>query len=253
MKHQFDYASLPYGGGGQHRDHNRFNWRCELLLTRNRPMIEGKRVLDLACNTGRLSYPCLALGAASVTGVEARQDLIDAGRGHLEGTGFEDRMNWVQSDLFEFLESAQPGQFDTILCFGFLYHTVRQVDFYREVKRLSPENVIIDTGVVKNYLWYGRRHFLKRPAAMFVAIDDPSETSDTTDDDGVVFFPSTSFLEQMFDVIGYEWERIDYSRREIGDWSGLDDYRKGTRASYRARRKAAAAGSGGQERMNAAA
>ncbi len=233
---QYDYSQLPYSKNGQHPDHNRFNWRCELLLTRNPDAIRDHIVLDLACNNGRFSYPCLGLGARKVVGIEARPELIEMGQAYLQGTGYEDRMEWIQSDLFTYLTSAQPGMFDTILCFGFLYHTVRQVEFFREIKRLAPSYVIIDTNVVKNYLWYGFSKFMRRPPALFVMIDDPTKTSDTTDEDGIVFFPSASFLEQMFDRIGYTWQRIHYSPKEIKDWAGMDDYQRGLRVSYIARR-----------------
>lgn len=234
---RFDYAKLPYGRSGQHLDHNRFNWRCELLLTRNSALIRDKVVLDLACNNGRLSYPCLEIGAKKVVGVEARQETIDTGKRYLDGTGHEARMEWVRSDAFDFLAAAEPGTFDTILCFGFLYHTVRQVEFFREIARLAPAHVIIDTCIAKNYLWYGFKSFLKRPPAMFVAIDDPGQSSDTTDGDGVVFYPSTSFLELMFETIGYDWRRIRYSGRDIKDWRGLEVYKRRLRASYVANRR----------------
>jgi 2-polyprenyl-3-methyl-5-hydroxy-6-metoxy-1,4-benzoquinol methylase len=47
-------------------------------------------------------------------------------------------MEFVQGDVFDYLASASKNEFDVILCLGFLYHTVRQVDFFRQVKRLAP-------------------------------------------------------------------------------------------------------------------
>ncbi|MGL5082538.1 MAG: class I SAM-dependent methyltransferase [Microcoleaceae cyanobacterium] len=228
----FDYANLPYGSGGNEPGRNRFNWRYEMLFTRNQQLIKDKVILDLACNNGRLSYPCLALGAKKVIGVEARQELIEMGREYLEGTEFKDKMEFVQADLFEYLSSATKGQFDLILCCGFLYHTVRQVDFFRLAKQLAPEHIIIDTNVAKNYLWYGLKNFLKKPPMLYMIIENSEKTSDTTDEDGIAFWPSCSFLESMFDTIGYDHHQIKYSSREIKDWSGMSDYRKGYRVSY---------------------
>jgi len=233
----FDYARLPYGAGGQHADHNRFNWRCETLLTRNRHLLEGKVVLDLACNTGRLSYPCLALGAKKVVGVEARAELIAAGKEHLTATEYAGRMEWVQADIFKFLEAATPRQFDVVLCFGFLYHTVRQVDFFRQMRRLEPEHVIIDTSVARNYLWYGFKNFLRKPPCLHMIVENPELTSDTTDEDGVAFWPTCSLLESLFNVANYDCRQLPYSGKDISDWSGLKDYRKGQRVSYLAHRR----------------
>lgn len=130
----FDYGQLPYGMEGKESAQNRFNWRYEMLFTRNQELIQDKVILDLACNNGRLSYPCLALGAKKIIGVEARPELIEVGKVHLQGTKFEDRMEFIQANLFDYLSSAKKGEFNLILCCGFLYHTVRQVEFFRLIK-----------------------------------------------------------------------------------------------------------------------
>lgn len=232
-----DYANLRYGEKGGQSDFNRMNWRSELLLTRNQHAIKDKRVLDIACNNGRLSYPCLVLGAKQVTGIEVRQELIDKGKEYLAGTEYSGKMHFVKSDVFDYLASVQPGEFDTILCFGFLYHTVRQVEFFRQVQRIMPDHVIIDTSVFKNYLWYGKSIFSQpQPPCLFMISEDPQETRNTFDSDGVAFWPTKSFLETMFNKIGYRHRQIIYSKQEIKDWSGMKDYRKGYRISYIAHR-----------------
>ncbi len=233
----FNYAELPYGKNGDKLGQNRFNWRCETLLTRNRTLIEDKVVLDLACNTGRLSYPCLRLGAKKVIGVEARQELIDQGKEYLTDPDLKNRMEFVKSDVFDYLASAESKSFDTILCFGFLYHTVRQVEFFRQVQRLSPKNVIIDTSVATNYVWYGLKNFFKKPPMLLMITEDPSKTSDTTDVDGVAFWPTCSFLEKMFDTINYNYTELDYHRNGVTNWLGMEDYKKGQRVSYVGYRK----------------
>ncbi len=233
----FDYSKLPYGQTGQASDCNRFNWRCENLLTRHQEFIKDKVVLDLACNTGRLSYPCLALGAKKVIGVEARPELIEQGKKYLQNTEYQSKMEFVQADMFDYLASASPHQFDVILCFGFLYHTVRQVDFFREVKRLAPQTVLIDTNVAKNYIWYGLQDFLGKPPMLQMIVENPNKTSDTTDEDGIAFWPTCPFLESMFQQINYDATKISYRSKEIGDWAGMKDYKKGLRVSYIAHRK----------------
>lgn len=231
-----DYSQVPHSKLTNQEGINRFGRRVEHIFARNVSRLKGKKVLDLACNTGRLAYPLLMLGAQSVTGVEARAELIETGREIFKNSPYHDKMTFVQSDLFDYLENCQPHTFDVIVCAGFLYHTVRQVDFFREMKRLQPETFIVDTNVAKNYFWFGPKTFGK-PPALFVAIDDPDKTSDTTDNDGVVFWPSTSFLEEMIEVSGYNWKRINFKENSNGNWSAMDDYRKGTRASYLATRK----------------
>ena len=66
---------------------DRLNWRCELLLTRQKHVVEGKRILDLASHDGRFSYACLKLGAKHVTGVEGRPHLVEHAKNNLSTMG----------------------------------------------------------------------------------------------------------------------------------------------------------------------
>jgi SAM-dependent methyltransferase len=232
-KHNFvvDYSSSVYADKTNPSGVNRFSWRTELILANNREAIKDKKILDLACNTGRMGFPCLELGAKSVTGVEARTELIEAGKELISKTPWAEQMQFIQGDLFNYLKSLEPGQYDTIMCLGFLYHTVRQVDFFRQISRLRPSSIIIDTSVSKNYWWFGRKSFGKPPALFLAGYENPEETRNTTDDDGLVFWPTTSFLEEMMKRIGYEFTRVDF-KSSVKDWSDMNDYKKGTRAAY---------------------
>ena len=227
-----DYSSSVYANRADPAGVNRFSWRTELILAKNQKSIKDKKILDLACNTGRMAFPCLELGAKSVTGVEARPELIERGKELISQTPYRNQMEFIQSDLFHYLESLEPGKFDTIICLGFLYHTVRQVDFFRLMNKLRPQSILIDTNVAKNYWWFGRKSFGQPPALFLTQFEDPSETRNTTDVDGIVFWPTTSFLEQMFERINYSYTRVDFKNAGIKDWSAMDDYKKGYRAAY---------------------
>ena len=74
-----DYSSSVYADPTNIAGVNRFSWRTELILAKNQTSIKDKTILDLACNTGRMAFPCLELGAKSVTGIEARAELIERG------------------------------------------------------------------------------------------------------------------------------------------------------------------------------
>lgn len=228
MSPTFNYLQLGIATPGDAAGSNRLNQRAEHLIVRNRQHIEGRRVLDLACNDGRLMYPCLALNAKSVVGVEARATLIQRARSNMIRLRVADRAEFVHADVFDFLGQATPGSFDTINCFGFLYHTVRQVEFFRLCRRLQPEAIILDTSVARNYFWYGLRSFGKPPALFLAGFEDSREERNTTDSDGVVLWPTVSFLLGMLSRIGYEPRQIRYNSN---NWLGMEDYRKGLRAS----------------------
>ena len=127
---------------------NRLNWRCELLLTRNQERIRGKRVLDIACHDGRLSWACLQLGAEHVTGVEGNALLVERAEQNLSSYGIPPgRFRFIVSDIFDFLPQCDVREFDLILCCGFFYHTIRQVELIRELDRIRPTWVMLDTEV----------------------------------------------------------------------------------------------------------
>src|SRR5215471_5197307 len=173
----------------------------------------------------------LAMGAAELTGVEARPERIAEAQELFAGSRYADRAQFIVSDLFTFLDRCRPGDYDAILCAGFLYHTVRQVDFFREMKRLAPETLIIDTGVAKNYFWFGRKNFGK-PPGLFVYSEDPLWEGNTVDPDGTVFWPTVSFIEMMARGAGFDPLRMRIPKGSASRFRILDDFRRGLHAAW---------------------
>jgi 2-polyprenyl-3-methyl-5-hydroxy-6-metoxy-1,4-benzoquinol methylase len=222
---------------------NRLNWRCELLLTRNREAIENKRILDLASHDGRFSYACLALGASHVTGVEARPHLVESARSNLSALGCGPQsFRFVLSDVFDYLPTVQPAEFDTILCFGFLYHTVRQVEFIREIKRMRPRWLILDTDVQKLLPWESPMlnfiNALRSPfgtpkrAHLVFKSENASREGATIDSSGLVAYPTKGFIELLLEKCDFRFRELLWDKKEIRDWAFLDRYRRGRRVSY---------------------
>ena len=54
MAPTIDYESVSWVTPGDAGGLNRLAWRAEQILVKQKSLLEGKRVLDLACNTGRL-------------------------------------------------------------------------------------------------------------------------------------------------------------------------------------------------------
>ena len=62
--------------------------------------------------------------------------------------------------------------------------------------------------------------------------DNPGKSSDTIESHGIVFFPTVSFLEKMFENIGFDHRQLDY-HGVVTDWAGMSgDYKKRGRVSY---------------------
>jgi SAM-dependent methyltransferase len=260
-----DYGDTPFLRTSQTNPNPvRLNWRCEMLLTRNRAILENARVLDLASHDGRFSYACLQLGARSITGIEGRPHLVENARENLKGLGIdESRFRFEVGDIFEWLPKFEPGSFDVILCFGFLYHTTRQVEFFQQMERLAPRHLILDTnvemfrgwGMIKLLRFANRlvRSRLAPPggwgalwrsidverAAMLFRYEDYTEEGSTIEERSFIAVPTSTLMDHLIDLSGFEPRRIDWENAGIDHDAGLGQYEEGGRASWVAERRGA--------------
>jgi hypothetical protein len=187
----------------------RLNLRHHAMFGDNLDIFAGARVLDLASHDGRWSFAALRAGAASVVGIEGRPELVDAANDTFEHYAADRaRYRFVADDLFHALAQEQ-GEFDVVLCLGFLYHTLRYNELFAGIRKFDPKHLIIDTQVVA-----GRdpmiRLRVERAALQRNAI------ADDFSHDGRVLTgrPTHSGLKMMARAYGFELVR--YS-----DWSGL--------------------------------
>jgi hypothetical protein len=249
-----DFGNADFGFARQNP--NRLNWRCELLLTRNQEHIKNKRVLDIASQDGRFSYASLKLGAIHVTGVEGRKQSVEKATENLRKSGFDPAdFHFIIGDIFDYLSQFESGQFDTILCLGFFYHTVKQHQLFSELRRLQPESIILDTDVVKvprilrvlkrlkgtkvyeNLIGPGDRlgidSLLRGNYFVYNLVNSsPEDILTTTDPLNVIAIPTNQVLQMLLKAYGYSFWQIDWKTAEINNWAGLQDYLRGGRASY---------------------
>jgi cyclopropane fatty-acyl-phospholipid synthase-like methyltransferase len=91
---------------------------------------QKKRILELGCGTGRLSYLALRDGAASVTLVDSSIKAVALARG-LFVKESPDSCNVIHSDIYEF---ATNERYDLVFSSGLIEH-FRNDDRYRIVKK----------------------------------------------------------------------------------------------------------------------
>lgn len=240
---------------------NRLNWRTEILFTRNLNVVKNKRVLDLASHDGRFSYACLALGAKHVTGVEGRRHLVENANRNLESLGCESSaFEFLEGDAVEYLSNTEPGAFDTVLCLGFFYHTIYQIELLESFARVKPDYLVLDTFInqeIERGAWI-RRVRNVRPRHLKMLVTKPGEVAGptgpslrskgvnalvfkpeshvgegaTTDSIDIVAWPTKSFIETFLQTYGFNYRQLHWDKREIKDWDSIGDYRKGDRVSY---------------------
>ena len=249
-----DFSNTDFGLARQNP--NRLNWRCELLLTRNQEHIKNKRVLDIASNDGRFSYASLKLGAIHVTGVEGRQQSVEKATENLRKKRFDPaNFRFITGDIFDYLSQFESGQFDTILCLGFFYRTVKQPQLLSELRRLQPKTIILDTDVAKvprilrnlkllkgtklydNLIGLGSRlginPLLSGNYFVYKYVDSsPEKILTTIDPLNVIAIPTHKVLRMLLKAYGYSFWQIDWKTGEIKNWVGLQDYQKNGRVSY---------------------
>ena len=211
----------------------RLNLRYEAIVGENRDIIAGASVLDLASHDGRWSLGALANGARSVTGIEARPELVKAATANLSAYGYgEDRVRFVTGDVHDVM-STQHLTADVVLCLGFLYHTLRYNELLHEIRRTEARYLIIDTF----------SPFMKGPVPnVNVVIEDADEEGKAAADSYthgpsvLVGRPNLGAIRTMLGAYGYRVERLS-------DWDGLlrdnpgtencGDYANGSRITAR--------------------
>jgi Methyltransferase domain len=187
----------------------RLNLRHQAMFGDNLDVFDGARVLDIASHDGRWSFAALQAGAASVVGVEGRPELVDAANKNFEHYG-ADRASYrfIAADVFHAL-AEEPGEFDVVLCLGFLYHTLRYNELFARIRRFNPKYLVIDTQVAKG------EYLVIRLRVENAGLQSNSIADDFSHEGQVLTGrPTVNALEAMAGAYGFELER--YS-----DWAGL--------------------------------
>ena len=144
-------------------------------------------------------------------------------------------------------------QYDTILCFGFFYHTVKQHELLTEVHRINPKTFILDTKVKKvprviklmRYLqkcglirdqrsWLHERQLKELLAEHYIVIrpEKISDESNTIDNLELVAVPTEAALRLLLKSYRFEFEKINWNLEQIKEWHNLKDYKAARRVSY---------------------
>lgn len=176
----------------------RLDFRYRHVIKRNRALLKGKRVLDIASHDGRFMFAALKGGGAShVTGIEARQNMVDNAAGNIAHYGVaKDRYSLICGDVFEKIHEIEAGTIDTAMILGFLYHTARQYELFAAISKLGARNIIIDSRVLPN---------ADRPVILLRMEDTQSDSQiwDETRRKALSSEPSALALQMIMEEFGY--------------------------------------------------
>jgi hypothetical protein len=196
---------------------DRLNARYLALIQRNRHLLEGARVLDLASHDGRFSFAALQNGAARVVGIEVKDHLVKAGIEHFEAYGVEsDRYTFLVGDMFDCIDREAP--FDVVFCFGILYHINEHLELLTRIAEVGARNVIVDTNV-------------STLDGAVIEVRSPYRGADPPPGSQLEGYPTTAALDAMFSSLGWTWEYFDWLDSGLTEREHMQDYAKGRRVT----------------------
>ena len=229
----FDQYSRFLSTSNTRAEADRLNQRHRALIESNVEVIRGRRVLDLASHDGRWSLSAKQAGAEYVLGIEARERLVEEARRNMQEYGVPG-VEFIQGDVMVELDRLEPGQFDTVFCFGFLYHTSEHMALLRKIARLKPSSIAIDTAICTQ----SGNLIEVRDEATFR--EGRAATAELGTDYAVVGKPTKAALELMLRAVDFTSVRYyDWRNAGIQRWNDLKDYYLGTRISATANRSRA--------------
>jgi tRNA (mo5U34)-methyltransferase len=185
--------------------------------------LEGKRVLDLACNAGYWSLAAIEAGADYVLGIEGRQMHVDQASFVFEVKEVErDRYDFFVGDIFE-TDFRQFGTFDVVLYLGLMYHISKPMELMEKISEVNDDILVIDTTLAK-----ASGSFLKivpqDPDSYMSAVDRP-----------LAMRPTKQAVRDLAEHAGYSIVTLEpdfRNAKDEPDWKGVQDYRNGTRRAF---------------------
>lgn len=207
---------------------DRLNRRHAFIIERHAHFLSGARVLDIASHDGRWGFAALKAGAAHVTGVEVRPHLVKAALENFVAYNIpKDQYEFIAQDFFEAAGLLAQRKFDTVLCLGFLYHTLRYAELFRAIRAWDAKALIIDTAVIPTVL-PGAYVRLRREEANVEGNGILEQGA--AFDEALVGVPTVDAVVTLMSYFGYSGSIVEWQDGKE-DFSGVTDYAKGERAT----------------------
>jgi SAM-dependent methyltransferase len=173
----------------------RFRHFMPYLMQSQGGTLKGKRVLDIACNSGFWSIQCALLGA-EVVGFDARHELIEQANLLKRITG-ADRAEFKPLEFWQMSPESLDGKFDVVLNLGFLYHVPQPLEALELTKRMARTHILLDTAV----------HPSEEPA-IYLKWEEPCDIRMAAHE-GVVALPTKLGVELMLRHLNFDrWHDI---------------------------------------------
>jgi SAM-dependent methyltransferase len=166
--------------------------------------LEGRSVLDCACNCGAYLFWAKEMGAGRCFGFDLREHWITQARFLMEHReGPTDGMRFELSNVYD-LPKLELEPFDVVLFNGILYHLPDPISGLRIAADLAKEMLVIDTAARKGM-----------PDGMLVSGEQPPHMAGGIY--GVRWLPTgPRVLSRLVNWMGYEESRCSWWRSAYG-------------------------------------
>jgi len=104
--------------------------------------VEDKRVLEVACGTGRFTV-MMARQGADIVGLDISPAMLTQGRQKAQQAGVSDHVEFMRGDAARL--PFPDDHFDAVFAMRFFHLADRPVTFLRELRRVSKGQVFFDT------------------------------------------------------------------------------------------------------------
>ncbi|NCF50244.1 DUF1698 domain-containing protein [Gammaproteobacteria bacterium] len=232
-------VDLPYGlktydpGSSQrHREQTRLDSLTRhafpKLLEACGGTLEGKRVIDVACNAGGFSVEAARLGAEYVLGFDVADRYLDQANFIKRALDLE-QVEYRKMALAD-CDEAKIGMFDIAFCFGILYHLENPVYEMKKLASVTRDIMLIDANVYQAP--FSRKSLWKMTVPRVIESDDKTTTALWRTEKRCQFKPNVRAVVEMLDVLGFPKVEILKPRER-----GLEfRYYRGKRVTFLARR-----------------
>jgi SAM-dependent methyltransferase len=169
------------------------------VLAAQKGTLEGKRVLDIACNSGFFSIQCALLGA-EVVGFDGRPDVIDHANFIKSIVGVSNA-DFRVLDFWDMDPESLGGRFDVVLNLGILYHLPKPLLGLERTVAMARDTLLLDTAV-----------YPSGDPVVWMQWEEPIDIRYATER-GVAAMPSKRSVELMLRHIGVpDWYEIPLRR-----------------------------------------
>ena len=131
------YEDKRFSRGGRYIDRREKKAALESLSP-----VDGRRILEVACGTGRFTTALAARGA-DIVGVDISEAMLEQGRVKARAAGVEESVEFMQADAGGL--PFPDDHFDSVFAMRFFHLAPDPEGFMSELRRVASEQVFFDT------------------------------------------------------------------------------------------------------------